>query len=104
MLIGESLGIYAEVISAYTYQNNLFLAIFSKNFFIMALAGGFLVAGYMLGIKGFKDIWIVSVISIVSIIFMEPIINYYIFQELPSKGTAIGLIFGILGLVSMTIF
>lgn len=101
LFLGESLAIYAEVISAHAYQDNLFWSIFLKSFLIMTIAGGFLVAGYMLGIKSFKDIWVVSVISIVSIIIMEPVVNYSIFLELPGRGTAVGLIFGILGLVSM---
>ncbi|MCX6755164.1 MAG: hypothetical protein NT068_01300 [Candidatus Nomurabacteria bacterium] len=104
LFLGESLAIYTEVIAAHSYQNNLFWSIFIKMFILMTIAGGLLVAGYMFAFKGFKDIWIVSVISITSILFMEPIINYLIFHELPSRGTAIGFIFGILGLVSMVIF
>ena len=101
LFFGESLAIYAEVVSAREFQNNLFGQVFLKMFLIMTLAGGFLIAGYMLGFKSFKDIWVVSVISVVSIIFMEPVINYMIFQELPTTGTAVGLTLGILGLLSM---
>lgn len=104
LFLGESLAIYAEVIAAHQYQNNLFGSVFLKMFLIITLAGGLLVAGYMLGFKSFKDIWVVTVISIVSIIFVEPIINYLIFQELPNMGTTIGFILGILGLISMIVF
>ena len=104
LFLGESLAIYTEVIAAHAYQNNLFWSIFIKMFLLMTIAGGLLVAGYMLAFKGFKDIWIVSVISITSILFMEPIINYLVFHELPSRGTTIGFILGVLGLISMAIF
>jgi hypothetical protein len=103
LVLGEGLAIYAEVIAAHTFKDNLFLPVFLKMALVMTLAGGFLIAGYMLGFKSFKDIWVVSVISIIAIIFMEPIINYSIFRELPTTGTTVGLIFGLLGLLSMVV-
>jgi len=104
LFFGESLAIYIEVISAHQHREGLFWPLFLKLFLPIAIASGFILAGYMLGFQGFKDIWVVSVISIVSIIFMEPTINYLVFRELPGKGAALGLVFGMLGLVSLAIF
>ena len=103
LFLGESIAIYAEVISANKYQETLFWPIFLKFLLLITIAGGLLLAGYMLGFKGFKDIWVVSVISIVTIIVTEPVINYMVFHELPNRGTTIGLILGMLGLVSMVV-
>lgn len=103
LVLGEGLAIYAEVVAAHAFKNNLFLPVFLKMALVVTVAGGLLIAGYMLGFKSFKDIWIVSVISIIAIIFFEPIINYSIFQELPGRGATAGLVFGILGLLSMVL-
>ncbi|MBI2452125.1 hypothetical protein HYV50_03545 [Candidatus Pacearchaeota archaeon] len=65
----------------------------------MVIAGAFLLSGYMFGYSNFKNIWIVSVVSITSILFTEPVLAYVIFQELPTKGALIGLIFGMIGFI-----
>jgi len=105
LFLGESVAIYAEVAAARAVGTNAsFWLIFSKMFAVMCVAGSFLVAGYMFGFRGFKDIWIVSVISIASIVIMEPFINYSVFHQLPSMGAAVGLILGILGLVAAVSF
>ena len=55
---GEGLAIYAEMIGA--RDNNIatqsFLNIFLKMFLVIAVAGAFLIAGYMLGFNSFKNI------------------------------------------------
>jgi uncharacterized membrane protein len=78
IFIGEALAIYAEMIGARTHSLNSqpFISIFLKMFVVIAVAGGLLVAGYMLGLGTFKNIWIVSVISITSILIVEPILAY----------------------------
>jgi len=102
VFLGETLAIYAEMIAARTHfvTSQPFLQIFLKMFLMIVVAGGFLIAGYMLGLSAFKNIWIVSVTSITSILIMEPILAYTIFQQLPTKGAIIGLILGILGFLS----
>jgi hypothetical protein len=103
LFLGESVAIYAEVIAARAYGSRLFWPVFWKMFILMTVGGGFLIAGYMLGFKNFQDIWIVTVASITSILIMEPIINYSVFQELPHRGATVGLILGMLGLVATMI-
>src|SRR5690242_16567223 len=98
LFLGESLAIYSEVVAAKNISN--FSTTFWKMSGVMTIAGLLLIAGYMLGLKYLNNIWIVGVVSIASIIIAEPIITYFIFQELPSKGALIGLTFGILGLLS----
>lgn len=100
LFLGEALAIYAEVATARHYSiEQPFLRAFLKGFLIVIFAGGLLVAGYLLGIKAFKNIWIVSAISITSILMVEPILDYAIFRQLPTSGALIGLILGATGFV-----
>ncbi|MBI1969695.1 hypothetical protein HYS48_03285 [Candidatus Woesearchaeota archaeon] len=89
------------MLGARTYTTTSpFLQIFLKMFLIMILGGGFLIAGYMLGFQAFQNIWVVSVVSITSILVIEPILAYTIFQQLPTKGAFLGLILGVLGFMA----
>ena len=102
IFLGEGLSIYAELIAA---KNNSLSSsppylLFLKMFLVITLAGGILIAGYMLGFLTFKNIWVVSVTSLVAILILEPFLSYYIFQQWPTKGAFIGLILGILGFIA----
>ena len=98
LFLGEGFAIYAEMIAARNLNlvGRPFLSTFLKMFFVIIIAGGFLIAGYMLGFKSFQNIWIVSAASITSILIIEPILAWTIFQQLPTKGALLGLIFGVL--------
>lgn len=101
---GETGAILAEMIAAKHYSaNSAFLSVFFKMFLMIVFAAGFLIAGYMVGFKAFKNIWIVSIASITSILIMEPILAYAIFHQLPTKGALDGLILGVIGFLA-TIF
>jgi hypothetical protein len=99
LLGGEAFSVYAEMIAAkaHALNNEPFLAIFWRAFLQIALAGALLIAGYMYGYRSFKNIWIVSAVSITSILIMEPLIGFIVFQQLPTRGAVLGLIFGALG-------
>lgn len=101
IILGELLAIYAEVQAA---RKGFTFASFFPAVFVITLAGGMLVIGYVLGVAAFGDIWVVSVISITSIIVAEPIVNYMVFRDLPSIGTAVGFGLGALGLVVSLVF
>lgn len=62
------------------------------------MAGGFLIAGYILGFGAFKNIWIVNVASITAILIAEPILAWTIFHQAPTPGALIGFILGAIGL------
>jgi hypothetical protein len=99
---GETLAILAEIIAAKYFALNdaKFANIFLKALPIIIVAGILLLCGYMLGLRAFKNIWIVSAISITSILIAEPIINFTVTRQLPARGAIIGLAFGILGFIS----
>jgi hypothetical protein len=100
LFFGEAISIYAEILGAKSHSllTQPFLKIFLKMFLLITLAGAFLILGYMLGFKSFKNIWIVSVASITSILIVEPIFAWTIFHQLPTKGAIIGFFFGAVGL------
>ena len=81
-----------------------FLKIFWQPFLIMVIGGTLLITGYFVGFGAFKNIWIISVISITSILIIEPVLAYTIFHQLPTKGALIGLILGALGFISTMFF
>lgn len=100
IFLGESVSIVAEMISSHSanFGGNAWNAFFMM-FLVITVAGALLIAGYILGFSAFRNIWIVSVTSIVSILIMEPLLAYLVFRQLPTLGAAIGLILGMAGLV-----
>ncbi len=65
---------------------------------------GYYIAGYILGYKSFQNIWIVSALSITSILIIEPILGYALFQQLPTKGAFLGLILAVIGFIVTLIY
>ena len=105
LVAGGTLSVYSEMIAAKTYNHasGNFASIFSKNTALIALAGAMLIAGYMVSYSAFRNIWIVSVVSVTSILIVEPGLTYFVFGELPGRGATIGLILGALGFLATLI-
>lgn len=105
LILGEVLSVYAEMIAAkdpfvnYQYSFHIFV----KNFLLFSFAGGFLILGYMLGVNAFKNIWIVTAVSVTSILIVEPLLAYTLYHQLPTKGAMVGMFLGTIGLIT-TIF
>lgn len=95
LVCGEGIAIYAEMRAAREHAQSLpeTLPLIG----LMTVAGCLLIVGYVLGYRAYQNIWIVSVVSITSILVIEPILAYTIFQEIPTRGAVIGLTFGALG-------
>lgn len=105
IISGEALGIFSEIYGARlfsTHTGSPFL-LFMKAFSVMIVGGGLLLAGYMIGYKNFKNIWIVSAVSISSVLVIEPILNFTLFHQPPTRGALNGLIFEVLGIISATV-
>ena len=102
IFFGEAIVILAEMLGAknHSISSQLFTVIFGKMFLVMTVGGALLVSGYIWGYSVFKNIWIVSAISITSILLIEPTLAYFIFHELPTKGALIGLLLGATGLAA----
>ncbi|MEM4398099.1 MAG: hypothetical protein QW757_05770 [Candidatus Woesearchaeota archaeon] len=106
IFIGESLAIYTEVASAKLNKNKeaSFFNILTKMFFFILIANISIILGYYLGVIYFKNIWIISVISITSIIIVELILVWLFFKEIPSLGSIIGFVLGTIGLLFSLFF
>ncbi len=98
LFVGESAAIYSEMIAAKNLEN--FFNTFWKMFGLMIISALFLILGYMLCMKYIQNIWVVSAISIASIVIIEPTITYFVFHSLPSRGALIGLVLGLLAIAS----
>lgn len=96
LFIGEALAIYAEIKGA--RGNNFVLQPFLQIFLLITVAGGFILAGYILGYSAFKNIWTVSALSVTSILMIEPILAWTLFHQMPTNGAIAGFILGMLGL------
>lgn len=91
LFFGEALCIYSEMLVARGSS-------WGWTFFLITLAGVPLLYGYRTGYEAFGSMWPVMVISIVSILLVEPVLVWGMFQELPTKGTFAGFCCGALGL------
>ena len=95
----ESLYILSEMLSAkyYFIPNSQLTHILIKLIPLTIIGSILILVGYMLGYKTFTNIWIISTISITSILILEPTLAYFIFKQIPTRGALIGLIFGAVG-------
>ncbi len=101
LFFGEVLIIYAEILSAKMFytQSQPFWFVLSRVGLVALISTFMLLCGYMFGLQAFKNIWVVTVISITSILLAEPILTYTVTHQLPTKGAIAGLILGLIGLI-----
>lgn len=97
IIIGEALAIWTECLAAKdpTSPRNLAYA-----FFWITIAGIPLIAGYAYGMHVLKSIWVVSVTSVTAVLIAEPILVWFVFKEIPTKGSVIGFVCGVIGFVA----
>ena len=91
MFIGEALCIYAELLVARGSS-------WAWTFFLITLAGIPLLFAYRHGYASAASAWPVMVVSMVSVLIVEPILVWVMFYERPSWGSVAGLACGSLGL------
>lgn len=100
LIVGEGINIWAEMLSAKLPGVSSLLE--SRNLFLfgMIIIGcSFLLFGYALGFGASKNIWTVTVSSVVAILIVEPVLAYFFFNQLPQKGALVGLVFGVAGFI-----
>jgi hypothetical protein len=100
IFVGESLSIIAELVGSRRVVHESFTSVFWPMFALITIAGACLVAGYMVGYLYTKNIWLIFVISIGSIVIVEPIVAYGLFREMPSMGSHIGIVLGACGIAA----
>ena len=104
LIVAEGLNIWAEMMSAkLSGVRSLFEL---KNLFLFAIVligCSLLLVGYTIGYQSSKNIWTVTVSSIVAILLVEPFIAYAYFHQLPEKGALVGMALSIVAFL-VTIF
>lgn len=97
MVLGEFCAIYSEVVTARLAQTG---SSSSEEFVLpivlMCFAGFCLLGAYWLGYVAVGDIWIVTVVSVTSLLLLEPVVVH----EAPGRGALIGFVLGALGMLS----
>lgn len=93
--------IATEILSAHLYQvhSEPFIGNLLKLGIGISAGAWILLAGYTLGLSSFGNIWVLSAVSITSILLFEPIIAYQITGQLPTPSALVGFAFGAIGLV-----
>lgn len=104
MVLGEFFAIYSEVVTARLAQTgSSSWEVFMLPVVLMTFAGFCLLGAYWLGYVVVGDIWIVTVISVTSLLLLEPIVVWYLFHEAPGRGALIGFCLGALGMLSTVV-
>ena len=100
LFIGEFLIIGAEMWAAKqfgTIHNQLYIFLSALG---VSIAGCILlVYGYTYGYQAFKNIWIVTAISISGILVVEPIVAWFLFKEFPTAGAGAAFGLAIIGII-----
>jgi len=91
LFVGEALCIYSELLVAKG-------AGWLWTFFLITLAGIPLLMGYKYGYQCFSSMWPVLVLSIGSILIVEPILIASMFKQIPTWGSIAGFLCGALGM------
>jgi hypothetical protein len=99
ILVGEMLTIYTELFMARTARELLNLREYWTVLIIISIGGALLLLGYRIGYNNFSNIWVVVGISLTSILIIEPILAFGMFNDHPTKGAVIGLILGTIGML-----
>ena len=90
---GELLGIFLEIFFAGKFRNNgsfreiTKYLLLSIPFFVVSFL--LLLTGYIYGVRYYQKIWVITILSWSSIVLVEPVLNYFIFKEVPSGNTLI---------------
>lgn len=102
IFIGEAVVIYAEQLGAklYSAPSAQFGASFLYTLIPLTVGAVLLVVGYMLAFKHFQNIWIVTVISLGSILLVEPLFNYFYIGQTPTLGAGIGFVLAVLAILT----
>ncbi|MEK7063210.1 MAG: hypothetical protein AAB955_00795 [Patescibacteria group bacterium] len=104
IFFGEVLVIYSEQIGARLYgvQAATFGTAFLYAIAPAIMGAALLVVGYMLGVKYHQNVWAVTALSLSSILIVEPLFNYFYIGHIPELGSALGFVFGALGILAVT--
>lgn len=94
LLLGELIAIGGELLAARSQRLGWPVVMYILS--VLPLLGG-----YKIGYEAYGgDIWTVTALSIASILLVEPMLSFAMFQTLPQRGALVGLVCGCLGLLA----
>ena len=100
IFFGEFFIIGAEMWAARRFESSASqFHVFATAFGVSLVACFLLVFGYTYGYQVFKNIWIVTAISISGILVVEPIIAWLLFKEIPTMGAGAAFVLAAIGIV-----
>lgn len=92
LAFGEALCIYSEMLVAKKPD-------WLWTFFLITLAGIPLLIGYNVGYKAFGNMWAVMVVSMVSVLLVEPTLIWIMFGDVPTRKSIIAFCLGAIGMI-----
>jgi hypothetical protein len=100
IVLGEIAMIFTEITIAHLFQLNVqsYRAIW-KLVVLVTVGAWILLAGYALGLIAYRNVWVISAISITSILIAEPLLAYKITGQVPTTGGLVGFTLGAAGLI-----
>lgn len=102
IFFGEVFAIGAEMWGAkYVEYGEKWLQAFFLLMIPMTFGGALLLAGYMFGYAHLKNIWLITAVSVASIVVVEPLLAYILFNQLPTLGATVGLALGFAGILAV---
>jgi len=101
VFLGELFAIYAETFGV---KQEMFSSGFWKITLLMTFGGILLILGYIYGYKAYQNLWVITVVSITTLLIAEPLVIYFFFNQTPTLGALIGFILGIIGLICTLAF
>ena len=100
LFLGEVLIIGAEMWSAKYFNSAKPWSVILPAFAVSVIGVALLVYGYTFGYQAFKNIWIVTALSIAGILIVEPLVAWLLFHQSPTTGAFIALMLGVLGIAA----
>lgn len=98
MIFAEQLG--AKIF----YTTGAIFQAASLSFIPAVIGTALLVLGYMLGLKHFENIWVITVVSFGSILIIEPLFNLFFIGHTPSPAALVGFVLVIIAIGITLIF
>ncbi len=101
LFAGEGSVIYAEELGAKSYgASGNFSHTLLQTLPLLFIGALLLVVAYMLGLRYFHNIWIITAISFGSILLVEPAFDFFYIGQTPTLGAGVGAVLGLSGMLS----
>jgi len=104
LVFGEALLIGAEMLAAKYFDPADPWALTLLALSVSITGAALLVYGYTFGYREFKNIWVVTGLSLAGMLVVEPAVAWFLFREVPTAGASIALILGMAGIVASIVF